>query len=398
MSGNRNDRGTGQDIVEKDFFSENVWRALILTSSAAVLLFSIYCLSHGITTVFMHLYYFPIVLVAYRYRYRGFLLATLLAIAYVGLVYFYDFGQADVISGAWYRFIVFIGIAAVIAYLSDRLVSAKKATEKAAEIKERYISPAPAIVLALDARGAITLLNTQGSIILECSLEEVIGKSWFELFIPEKDRDRVREIFRQLLAGQAGPDRVIDHPVLTRSGAEKIILWHNTVLHDENGAIDGTLGFGEDITEHKRMEDAVRRSRDYYLKLFNEFPNPIWRSDLNAKCDYFNKEWLAFTGRTLEQEMGDGWAEGVHPDDLERCVKMYFDHFNRREPFEMEYRLRYHDGTCHWLNDSCKPFHDLEGNFAGYIGACYDITNRKKQKKRSASRTRSSRPLQKVFT
>jgi len=360
----------------EDLLSQRTWQVLIIASVITVLLFSIYCLSHGITIIFMHLYYFPIVLLAYRYRFRGFALSTLLAIAYVGLVYFYDVGQADVITGAWYRFIVFIGISAVIAYLSDRLVSAQKETQEASEVKERYLSLAP-IVIALDTYGVVTYINKHGSILLECRIEEVIGKTWFDQFIPEKDQEHVREIFRHQMAGQEEPDRVIDHPVLTCKGVEKIIRWHNSVLLDENGGIIGVLGFGEDVTGEKRMEEALRISRDYYLKLFDDFTNPIWRSDTSAKCDYFNKEWLAFTGRTLEQEMGDGWAEGVHPDDLDRCVKIYLDAFNVREPFEMEYRLRYHDNSYHWLLDCGKPFYDLEGIFAGYIGSCYDITLRK---------------------
>ncbi|MFA4861404.1 MASE3 domain-containing protein [Methanoregula sp.] len=148
-------------------------------------------------------------------------------------------------------------------------------------------------------------------------------------------------------------------------------------IRDSKGSIIGAVETLEDITERKKAEDAVRRSRDYYLKLFDDFPNPIWRSDTNAKCDYFNKEWLAFTGRTFEQERGDGWADGVHPDDLDRCVKTYLAAFNAREPFDMEYRLRHRDGTFHWLLDSGKPFYDPDGNFTGYLGACYDVTGRK---------------------
>jgi len=104
----------------------------------------------------------------------------------------------------------------------------------------------------------------------------------------------------------------------------------------------------------------------------------IWRSGLDALCDYFNETWLAFTGRTLEQEMGDGWAEGVHPDDLERCVAHYLDHFHRQEPFEMEYRLRRHDGVYRWIFDRGVPFTDDTEAFAGFIGSCIDVDERRR--------------------
>jgi PAS domain S-box-containing protein len=104
----------------------------------------------------------------------------------------------------------------------------------------------------------------------------------------------------------------------------------------------------------------------------------IWRSGVDASCDYFNHTWLAFTGRTLEQEKGDGWAQGVHPDDLDRCVKHYLDHFYRREAFEMEYRLRRHDGVYRWIFDRGVPFTDDSGTFAGFIGSCVDVDERRR--------------------
>lgn len=113
--------------------------------------------------------------------------------------------------------------------------------------------------------------------------------------------------------------------------------------------------------------------KELYLRILDQFPNPIWRSGLDAKCDYFNKAWLDFTGRKMEQEIGDGWIKGVHPEDLELCVKTYSDSFNARKHFEMEYRLKHNDGKYHWLLDSGSPFFDDKGNFMGYIGSCYDI-------------------------
>jgi len=110
--------------------SERAWQALILTSTAVVLLVSVYCLSHGITIIFMHLFYFPLILVAYHYRYNGFLFAMLLSLAYVWLVYLFLGGEADVVIGAWLRFFVFAGVAAVVAYLSEHLSADKTALEE----------------------------------------------------------------------------------------------------------------------------------------------------------------------------------------------------------------------------------------------------------------------------
>ena len=115
---------------------------------------------------------------------------------------------------------------------------------------------------------------------------------------------------------------------------------------------------------------------EQYRLLVESSPVMIWRSRLDAKCDYFNETWLAFTGRTFDQELGDGWAEGVHPDDLDRCVGIYRDHFARRAVFEMEYRLRRHDGLYRYLFDRGVPFVDETGEFGGFIGSCVDVEER----------------------
>ena len=104
----------------------------------------------------------------------------------------------------------------------------------------------------------------------------------------------------------------------------------------------------------------------------------IWRAGLDGSCDYFNETWLAFTGRTLAQEIGDGWADGVHANDLARCLAHYREHFHRQEPFEMEYRLRRHDGVHRWILDRGVPFTDDAGAFAGFIGSCIDVDDRRK--------------------
>ena len=111
-------------------------------------------------------------------------------------------------------------------------------------------------------------------------------------------------------------------------------------------------------------------------------PVLIWMSGLDKRCTFFNKPWLDFTGRRMEQELGDGWAEGVHPEDLEGCMKAYSECFDAHQPFVLQYRLKRHDGEYRWLSDSGVPRYDAQGNFAGYIGSCVDFTERKTAEER----------------
>jgi len=134
-----------------------------------------------------------------------------------------------------------------------------------------------------------------------------------------------------------------------------------------------------------------------YRLLVEHSPVMSWRSGLDAKCNYFNSTWLEFSGRTLEQELGDGWAEGVHPDDVEHCVSYYLDHFARREPFEMEYRLRRHDGEYRKLFDRAVPFTNEAGDFAGFIGSCVDVEGRRKAEQAQIQRSMEQLALARDF-
>ena len=143
------------------------------------------------------------------------------------------------------------------------------------------------------------------------------------------------------------------------------------------------------------MERALT-STEYRL-LVEHAPVMVWRAGLDAKCDYFNETWLDYTGRTLEQEKGDGWAEGVHPEDFERCVAWYLDHFQRRQAFEMEYRLRRKDGVFRWILDRGVPFADDSGLFAGFIGSCVDVDERRKAQEAQQNQVREQLALAQDF-
>ena len=127
----------------------------------------------------------------------------------------------------------------------------------------------------------------------------------------------------------------------------------------------------------QEAEEKLQESELHFRTLANSGQALIWTSGVDKKCNYFNQPWLDFTGRSLEQELGDGWVEGVHPDDLEYCFKTYIDAFVRHERFSMDYRLRHHDGNYRWIQDNGTPRFNLQGDFAGYIGHCLDITEKK---------------------
>ena len=132
-----------------------------------------------------------------------------------------------------------------------------------------------------------------------------------------------------------------------------------------------------DNVECTQAENALlRESEGMFRRLADRAPALIWMSDTSKRCTWFNDTWLSYTGRSMEQELGDGWCEGVHPDDLQHCLDVYTAAFDAREDFQLEYRLRHHDGSYGWIYDVGIPRFADDHSFEGYIGYCWDITDR----------------------
>lgn len=138
----------------------------------------------------------------------------------------------------------------------------------------------------------------------------------------------------------------------------------------------GTVVSFIDITVMKQAQESVCEVQQLFADVVHASPALVWLADTTKGCIWFNDPWLAFTGRTMEQELGNGWAEGVHPDDLDRCLTIFTGSFDQLKPFSMEYRLRRHDGVYRLILDEGRPRFRPDGSFVGYIGVCLDITDK----------------------
>ncbi len=174
--------------------------------------------------------------------------------------------------------------------------------------------------------------------------------------------------------------------VVLPDGTPRWLLSQAAVVLDDAGEAARLVGVSLDITERKQAETALRESEQLFRNLADTAPVMMWLSGVDKLCTFFNKTWLSFTGRTLEQELGNGWAEGIHPDDAERCYAGYSAAFDAREDFHIEYRIRRADGAYRWLLCSGVPYFAPGGAFAGYIGSDIDITDLKRAQVEDAER------------
>jgi len=196
-------------------------------------------------------------------------------------------------------------------------------------------------------------------------------------FVHPDDRERVVALARESLEGSRqweGEFRIVLPDASIRWIYSKAI-----VLVDDTGEPVRMVGVSQDVTEREQAEAKLRESEERFRNVADTAPVMIWVTGPDKQFTFFNKTWLNFTGRTMQQELGSGWAAGVHPDDLQRCYETFSSAFDARRNFQIECRLRRADGEYRSVLCGVPRF-ARGGIFAGYIGSDIDIPDTDRQR------------------
>jgi len=255
-----------------------------------------------------------------------------------------------------------------------RDVTERKRAEEARFRLAAIVESSDDAIISLDLEGVIVSWNISAQRMFGYTESEALGRP-VAMIIPPELKEQEGRLLRRLRAGKG----IMHYETvrLTKEGKSVDVSLTVSPLRDWTGKVIGVSKISRDITLSKRAETSLRESEERFRLVANSAPVMIWMSGPDRLRTYFNQPWLVFTGRSIQAELRNGWATGVHPEDLERCLNTYTKAFDRREPFEMEYRLRRHDGEYRWVSDLGVPRSNPDGSLAGYIGSCLDVTEHK---------------------
>jgi len=253
-------------------------------------------------------------------------------------------------------------------------ITERKRAQDAMQRQAQLIGQVHDALVTTDLKGSVTFWNEGATRVFGYSAEEALGKPLSFLYPENQHSVLAQEIVAPV---QEKGWHETETRVRSKSGREFPVHLSLALLKSAEGDTVGMIASAIDLTERERAENAVRESEQRFRLVANTAPVMLWMSGLDKLCNYFNQPWLEFTGRPLEAELGNGWAELVHREDLSSCLDTYTQAFDRRESFKMQYRLRRHDGNYRWLSDIGVPRFNPDGSFAGYIGSCLDVTDSK---------------------
>jgi PAS domain S-box-containing protein len=260
-----------------------------------------------------------------------------------------------------------------------RLKSADKLLHESELLHRQLLQGLPAATYTCDSKGRITFFNEAAAKLW--GREPKIGVDlWCGSWKIYKTDGTILPLDTcpmgvALKEGRAvfGEEIVVERP----NGERRNVLPHPRPIFDSNGKVIAAVNMLVDITDLKRVDQALRESEIRFRTVANTAPVLIWMTDQNRHCTFVNKGWLDFTGRSHEEEMGNGWLQAIHPEDIQNCMNIYATSFEARKNFYMEYRLRRHNGEYRWIASRGEPRYMPDGAFEGYVGSCTDINDTK---------------------
>jgi PAS domain S-box-containing protein len=250
--------------------------------------------------------------------------------------------------------------------------------EALAESEQRYrtlVTSSNIGIYETDRQGKCVYLNPRWSQLTGRPVEFGLGNGWAECLHPH-DRQSVAQAFQTSLA--TGAEFRMEYRYLTPGGAINWVLGTAVPIRDAADNVTGYLGNVIDITDQKRAVLELQVSEERFRRVADSAPVLIWTATPEGRFTYCNRRWLDFTGRTMKEELGHGWLENVHPSDRQQCLAAYTDSEEAKDAFHLEYRLRRHDGEFRWVHHEGSPKFSSNGDFRGFIGSCFDITDQRR--------------------
>lgn len=254
--------------------------------------------------------------------------------------------------------------------------------DKAIDLAGEYFKLVREMILVVNAEQEISLINPHGCRLLEAEESEILGKNWFDHFLPDSNREEVRTLFNQLMQGEIQPVEFFENDIQTAAGRVKRVAWHNSILRDDTERIIGTLSVGIDITGRLEDQQALRESRQIFHQISEHINELLWVSSADfSKLYYISPKYEEFWGLSCQSTYDDPalWLERIHPEDRESLLqsmnrKIQGDFSSTNFP---QFRVVHTDGTIRWLESRSFPVYNERQQVTRLVGIIEDITQRK---------------------